>query len=187
MITIDVQKGFHDPHWGNRNQPDCEKNIETCLRFWRAQNLPIIHVKHRSLEDDSPLRPERPGFQFMDFLVPEANERIIEKTVNSAFIGTDLEKILKESNFENLVFVGFTSDHCVSTSCRMGANLGFSCTIVSDAVATFDRTHASGEIFPAELVHRVGLASLSGEFAEIRDTHSLTLNRNVMQSRTHDR
>ena len=46
------------------------------------------------------------------------------KGVNSAFIGTQLEEILKESEVRTLVIAGLTTDHCVSTTTRMAANLG---------------------------------------------------------------
>ena len=172
LITIDVQEGFRDLYWGPRNNPRCEENIETLLGLWRVQGWPVVHVQHSSLEEESPLRPDRKGFAFMDFVNPQQGETLVSKTVNSAFIGTDLEKSLKLNRISALVFVGLTSDHCVSTSCRMASNLGFDCKIVADATATFER-RMKDKVFPAELVHHVSLASLSGEFAKIVSTKDL--------------
>jgi nicotinamidase-related amidase len=55
----------------------------------------------------------------------------------------------------------------VSTTARMSANLGYETFVVSDATATFDRKGVDGEIIPAEVMHKVALASLNEEFATI--------------------
>jgi nicotinamidase-related amidase len=167
LVLIDVQKGFSDLFWGRRNNPDLESRLAELLRLWRAKGAPIYHVQHLSTEYNSPLRPERPGVAFMDFAKPIQGELVIQKNVNSAFIGTQLEKVFREAGVEELVLAGFTTDHCVSTTTRMAANLGFKVSLSSDTTATFDRTDIDGQHYSAELVHRVSLASLNKEFATV--------------------
>ena len=170
LVLIDIQEGFHDPYWGNRNNPAFEKNAGQLLRFARENSFPIYHVRHHSTEMNSPLRPDRAGVKFMHFIEPRANEPLITKQVNSAFIGTDLEAQLKTAGLTHLILAGLTSDHCVSTTARMAKNLGFEVTVSSDATATFDRYSAEGTRFEAELVHHVSLASLNSEFATVSST-----------------
>ena len=170
LLLIDVQEGFHDSYWGHRNNPKFEANVSQLLQAWRSQRREIIHVQHLSTEADSPLAPGKDGTAFMDFAQPFPNERIFSKSVNSAFIGTDLEQYLKEAHIHNLVIVGLSTDHCVSTSTRMAANLGFKVFLVSDATATFERRGITSELYPADLVHAVSLASLAHEFAELKTT-----------------
>lgn len=169
LLVIDVQQGFLDPYWGKCGDPHVVGKISAAIGAWRNREWPLVHVKHCSTDSKSPLFPNSPGNDFMDESKPLRGETVIEKNVNSAFIGTELEQLLRKHGVADLVLVGFTSDHCVSTSARMAANLGFGVTVLSDATATFDRTGPDGVTYPAETVHRVSLASLHGEFARVVD------------------
>ena len=172
VISIDVQKGFHNPYWGERNNFQAEANIQKIMQMVREKNVPLIHVQHLSSNPLSPLRPGQAGVEFMDNLGPIRGERIFQKKVNSIFIGTLLEDYLKSEHITSLIMMGFTSDHCVSASVRMAANLGFKVKVVSDATVAFNR-EGFGLQFTADLVHKVSLSSLQGEFAELVNTFEI--------------
>ena len=167
LVMIDVQRAFEDPRWGPRNNPEAEENIASLLGAWRTAGAPLIHIQHRSTSPEGLFRGA--AFQFKDVAAPLSGEAVVEKRVNSAFIGTDLEERLRESNARTLVIAGLTTDHCCSTTARMAANLGFEVLFASDATATFARTTPSGRAFSAEDMHDSALASLADEFAEILD------------------
>ena len=173
LLLIDVQQGFDESRWGKRNNPEAEKRIAELLAAWRAAGLPVVHVQHQSLEPGSPLRAGMPGSAFKPEALPRAGEPVFRKHVNSAFIGTDLETHLRGKGIEELVLVGLTTDHCVSTTARMAGNLGFRVVVVEDATATFERTGPDGSRHEADLVHRLALASLHGEFATVKRAHQL--------------
>jgi nicotinamidase-related amidase len=170
LILIDVQKGFDAPFWGSRNNPYAESNMVRLLEAWRGTGRPIVHIRHMSVESESPLRPGQSGNDFKNEVAPLPGEHIEEKIVNSAFIGTGLEQYLRKNGLETLVIVGLTTDHCVSTSTRMAGNLGFQTYVVADATATFDRTAHDGRRFLADEVHAFALASLHDEFATVVST-----------------
>ena len=173
LIVIDVQKGMDNPRLGKRNNPDAEKRIETLLGAWRATGKPVIHVQHDSVERQSELRPDRPGNAVKEEAKPIDGEPVFRKNVNSAFIGTKLESYLRERGIDNLVMVGLTTEHCVSTSARMAANLGFNVTIVADATAAFEKNGYDGKHYTADEVHSVELAGLNQEFATIRESKDI--------------
>lgn len=170
LLVIDVQEGFTHPRWGARNNPDAERNIAALLDAWRDAKRPIIHVQHISQQPGSVFAPGAPGNVIKAIVAPRGDEPVIRKHQNSAFIGTDLERRLRDAGITHLVITGLTTDHCVSTTTRMAGNLGFVPFLVADATATFERTGPTGEHYTAQQIHDVNLASLHGEFADVVDT-----------------
>lgn len=174
LLTIDVQKGmdvYRDEY--HRNNPDLEHNIARLQDAWRRSGRPLIHVQHLSTVPESPLRPGQPGVDIKDEVRPLPGEPVVQKSVNSAFIGTNLEADLRRRGVTTLVMVGLQTNMCVSTTARMAGNLGFTTYVVSDATATFDNTGPDGKSYAAQLLHDVALADLHGEFATVVDTATL--------------
>src|SRR3954453_5338027 len=96
LIVVDVQKAIDDPSWGgDRNNADGESNTGRLLAFFRERRLQIFHVRHLSREPHSTYRPNQPLCEFKDEVAPLPGERVIGKSVNSAFIGTTLERELR--------------------------------------------------------------------------------------------
>src|ERR1041385_2098963 len=175
LLLIDIQKGFSDiPYWGGgRNNPDAETKASELLKLWRKEGLPIYHIKHCSTTPASPLRPTHPGNEFLDIVKPMPGEPVVEKNVNSAFIGTDLKDQLDRLAIKKLVIVGLTTDHCVSTTTRMAGHFGYETYLVDDATATFNKKGSNGQNFTADLIHETAIASLKDEFATIVSTDSI--------------
>ena len=173
LVVIDVQYGLDAPRLGVRNNPDAEKRIADLLAAWRETGRPVIHVQHMSTEPQSQLRPGLPGNAIKKEALPIAGEPLFQKNVNSAFIGTGLEEYLRSKGIQSLVMVGMTTNHCISTSARMAANLGFNVTIVADATAAHEQRSYDGTHYSGEALHNAELASLNEEFASIRKSSDL--------------
>jgi nicotinamidase-related amidase len=168
-VPIDYQRGFRDPRWGARNNPGAEDNALRLIAAFRAAGLPIFHIRHLSQTPGSPLNG--PGAVFLPGFAPQDGEPLIEKAVNSVFIGTDLEARLRGAEIGRLVICGLTTPHCVSIKTRMAANLGFEVLLAEDACAAFennaDTSFDGGLAFSAEEIHRAARARLHGEFATV--------------------
>lgn len=177
LLHIDVQQGVDVlEYWGGptgrRNNPEAEANMLTLLDGWRTANGFVGFTRHDSREAGSPLKfslptgDQKPGFDI------RPDELVVEKDVNSGFIGTSLELELRRARISRLVVVGFFTNMCVETTVRMAGNLGFDTYLVHDACATTNRVAPDGTDHDAELVHAMSVASLHGEFCTAIDTAS---------------
>lgn len=169
LLIIDAQKAIDDPRWGRRNNPDLERNLARLLAAWRGAGRRVIHVRHLSREPDSTYRPDGPGAPFKPEVEPLPGETILGKQVCNAFIGTGLETLLRRDGHTALVIAGVITNNSVEATARMAGDLGFQTYVLSDATATVDKRDLSGRLWPAEDVHALSLANLSGEYARIVD------------------
>jgi nicotinamidase-related amidase len=143
------------------------------LAHWRQQSWPVIHVRHDSLDPKSHYRPGQPGHDFKPEATPLAEEVVIAKTTNSAFIGTDLETRLHHAGHRNLVVAGVITNNSIEATVRMSGNLGFDTWLVEDACFTFGRTDWRGTARTADEVHAMSLANLDGEYCTVITTAAL--------------
>jgi nicotinamidase-related amidase len=176
LIVVDAQKGFDDPAWGVRNNPDCDDNIIALVDDWSGHGRPIVYVRHDSTADEaelpsSVLIPGNPGNELRDYLDMAAPDLLVSKHVNSAFHGSpDLHAWLMDQQAAGVVVCGMTTNHCVETTVRVGANLGHDVLLPIDATFTFDRRHPDGGSLTADEITRATAASLHDEFANVTST-----------------
>ena len=177
LVVVDVQRAFADlDHFsptGRRDNPDCEANVGRLIEAWRERGEPVVFVRHDSVEPGSPLAPGTPGNEFQDVVTGDP-DLLVSKSVNSSFLGTpDLAAWLRGEGIDRIALCGIQTNHCVETTARMGANLGFEVLFVRDACHTFDRASFDGEIVSAQELTRATLASLHDEFATIVRTEDV--------------
>ncbi|MFT8781375.1 cysteine hydrolase family protein [Acetobacter orientalis] len=175
LLIVDAQEAFRlmDAEGAVSSNSGALENIRRILDSYREAGQQIIHVRHFSRNPESKFRPDKPGYRVMPEAQELPSEPVIVKRENSAFIGTGLEAFLRDHGITSLTIVGGTINHCVETTARMAANLGFHVTLISDATWAYGLTEPDGTVFPAKLVHAVSLANLRGEFADIRGTQDI--------------
>lgn len=172
LLVIDVQRAIDAPCHaadGLRNNPDAEKNISRLLAVWRLDGRPIVHIRHDSTFIASAYRPGQDGNDFKTEVAPAAGETVIPKQTNSAFIGTELERYLRDRGIETLLVSGVSTNNSVEATVRMAGNLGFQTYLVSDACFTFARRDFHGRLRTADEVHSMSLANLHEEYCTVLD------------------
>lgn len=181
LLLIDTQKGVLTlSHWGGptgrMNNPACQDNLVALLRAFRDAGRTVAFTRHDSSEPDSPLKFSLPTGAQLDGLEIRDGEIVVEKDVNSGFIGTSLEIDLRRAGIRRLVIAGYFTNFCVETTTRMAGNMGFDVYLAHDGCATCNRIGLDGTDYDPDLVHDMAIASMNGEFCTaIRSEDAIAL------------
>ncbi len=167
LVVVDVQKAFDilEAKGIPRNNPDAIVRIADLLAAFRRAGSAIVHIRHRGTSPNTLFKGT--ACEPRDEARERNGEPVVWKSVNSAFIGTDLEACLRRRGIHTLVLCGATSNHCVETTTRMAGNLGFDARFVQDATWTFERVGPDGRVYAADDIQAMTEANLSDEFAGI--------------------
>ena len=169
LLLVDVQEGVNDVEYyggpsGKRNNDSAEENMRCLLTEWRRLGKQVAFTRHNSRELNSPLKLSLETGKQIEGLDIHESDIVVDKDVNSGFIGTSLELELRRSGIDRLVVMGFYTNYCIETTVRMAGNLWFDTYLVHDACAAINTLGHDGTYYEADLVHNMSNASMHGEF-----------------------
>ena len=168
LVMIDIQNDYFERgKWELVGAKEAAKQAQMILKQFRDKDLPIIHVQHVSMRPDAIFfLPDTEGVEIHQSVTPVANEKVIVKHSPNSFINTTLFESLQAESITHLVICGMMTNMCVDATTRAAKDLGFECTVISDACATRN-LEIDGEIVRAKDVHNSFLASFSFYYAEV--------------------
>ena len=178
LLIVDVQNDFlADGGWFANHGQDVEPmrdavvNVDRFISVARAAGVRPIFVK--AIYDEKWLskpmleRHELVGFDShhcqsgtwgAEFYVvrPEPDDDVIVKHRYSAFMGTELDPLLRAQGVENLIIVGVTTNVCVESTARDGYMLDYHIVLVEDCTASY-----------SEEPHQATLANIRRAFGRV--------------------
>ena len=92
---------------GKRNNDSAEENMRCLLTEWRRLGKQVAFTRHNSRELNSPLKLSLETGKQIEGLDIHESDIVVDKDVNSGFIGTSLELELRRSGIDRLVVMGF--------------------------------------------------------------------------------
>lgn len=116
----------------HRLSPDL-REVGSMSRFWYNKDLRDCRDKPEMR--DRLLVQGTWGAEIIDELMPQEGEMVIEKRRFSAFVGTELDMMLKTYDIRYLVFTGVATNICVESSLRDASHLEYLSILASDATA----------------------------------------------------
>ncbi len=129
--------------------------IQSVLAEFRRKKLPVFHILRVHRADGSDVEIIRQdlfrkqpfavagthGAAVIDELAPRPGEYILTKTRMSAFIGTELDLMLRTLNITTLVVCGIQTPNCIRTTVFDAIAYNYPVVLVGDATGA-----ASGEV-----------------------------------------
>ena len=148
-------------------------NAGLLLNKARKEDIPIFHIAHHGEDNGNVFDPLSSNVAIVDDLKPMNGEKTITKKHPNAFYNTDLEELISATQKQQIIFAGFMSHMCVSSSVRAAFDLGFQNFVCHDACATRDLPNATRETISADTMHDTAMAALQDRFAALVSTDEL--------------
>jgi nicotinamidase-related amidase len=150
LVIIDIQDFYFPEGDLPLDNPElAADNASLLLEHYRSNNDLVIHVRHNY----------EPGGGIYKIVSPVENEVVISKDQVNAFLGSNLDSILKSNSITDLVLCGMQTHMCLEAATRAASDLGYSCTVVEDACTTRQLKYGDA-VVAAKDVHFVTLATL---------------------------
>lgn len=179
LVAIDLQNGFLHPDGSMAalgrdvsRLADLIPRIEKLLSAVRLLGVPILYTKHayrtgypeggrqlahvRGLSDIGGLLERAWDAEFVDQLAPGAADVVVVKRRYDAFLGTDLELLLRSLGIERLYVAGVATNMCVESTVRSASQRDFAVTVVSDCTGA-----------PDPQLHDASLRAMAYAFADV--------------------
>ncbi|WP_406072382.1 cysteine hydrolase family protein [Micromonospora sp. NBC_01638] len=188
LVVIDVQESFRQrPIWAYGSNPDLIRQVERLVAAARERGDLVVWVLHSEPGSGGLFDPAVGHVRLIDGLVPAEGEPTLIKTAHNAFTATNLQQLLTQTGIHDIIVCGIRTEQCVETTTRVGADLGYRMTFVTDATLTFPIPHRDlpetatvAEILAdprtltnEQIVTRTEYA-LAGRFATIRTVDEVT-------------
>lgn len=190
LVVIDPQNDFlHPDGWYASHGVDiehmrrCIDPVKQLAAACRDHGIPIIWTRHgfRDAQDGGWLVSMRPflrdgglrigtwGYEVLDELGAQEEDRYVEKNRLSAFFQTNLELQLRAVNAETVLIAGVLTNQCVAATSKDAMFRDFKAIVVEEATGTtLPHLHA-----PALEMMQVGWAEVRGLGATLDSLRAL--------------
>ncbi len=151
LLVVDMQNDFAHPEgsFPIRGIEPVLENLSRLVERFRGLRRPLLFTRHVSDPGANPiellvypamarggLRQGTWGWEIHETLRPRPGEPVFDKNRFDAFMGTDLESVLRSAGVEDLLVGGCQTQICCDTTARSASCRDFRVTLLSDACAT---------------------------------------------------
>lgn len=171
LIVIDVQNEYVTGNLPIEYPPldTALTNIGLAMDAARAAAVPVIVVQHDSPAAAPVFAKGSDGWKLHPTVAGRQADHHINKTLASAFAGTDLAQWLAEHGIDTLAVAGFMTHNCDAATIYHAAHAGMKVEFLADASGALPYENAAGKV-SAEEIHRVFCTVFHSSFAAVTST-----------------
>ncbi|MER7134570.1 cysteine hydrolase family protein, partial [Streptosporangium saharense] len=146
LVVIDVQNEYFTGALPIAFPPRQESlaNIVAAAEAARAHGVPVVVVRHTAPAESPMFAGGSPSWELREEIGREPYDHLVDKTLASAFAGTDLAEWLAAEGVDTLAIAGYMTQNCDESTARDAAHLGLSVEFLSDATGTVPLSNSAG-------------------------------------------
>lgn len=171
LIVVDVQNDYDGGNLAIEHPPfnQTSPQIARAMDEATARGIKVAVIKMITPSTAMVFRPGTPGAELLPEIAQRPRDHYVEKTLPSAFTGTDLELWLRRNGVETVTVVGYMSHNCDLSTVIHAMHMGFDVEFLSDATGAVSYSNSAGHA-TAEEIHRVVKVVLQARFAAVLST-----------------
>ena len=139
MIVVDMQVGLRNGA-PKHDLPGVIGRINRLAAMVRGRAGTVVWIQHCGRAGDD-FAPDKPGCALLPELDRHPADRVVRKTLNDPFVGTDLQATLQETASARVLVAGWATDFCVDATVRSAVSHNHEVVVVSDGHTLSDRPH----------------------------------------------
>lgn len=139
LLVVDVQNALikAKPYHVDIFLNDLKRLIFHC----RKNAIEVIFVRHH----DDDLKYGSHDWEIFSELEPSSEEKIIDKTFNSAFRDTELRKYLDQRGISQVIITGMQTELCIDATIKVAFEFGYKVIVPKGLTSTFDNRLLTAE------------------------------------------
>jgi nicotinamidase-related amidase len=171
LVVIDVQNEYIS---GNLRieRPDPRRSLDRIGRAMdvaAAYGISVVVVQNSAPATAPIFAKGSPGWQLHESIARRPRSHYVEKTLPSAFAGTDLAHWIDREGIDTLTLAGYMTHNCVAATAFHALHAGLAVEVLSDATGSVPYANAAGRA-EAENIHHVFSVVFQSRFAAVLDT-----------------
>jgi nicotinamidase-related amidase len=171
LVVIDVQNEYVTGKLRIEYPPveTSLHNIGRAMDAAREAGVKVVVVQHDVPEGAPIFAKGSDGWKLHPVVESRADDHRINKTMASAFTGTDLKAWFDAQEIDTLTIVGYMTHNCDASTIYEAAHAGYQVEFLSDATGSLPYANAAGKA-SAEEIHRVFSTVFHSNFAAVVKT-----------------
>jgi nicotinamidase-related amidase len=172
LIVIDVQNEYVS---GNLliEYPDVRlslNNIGNAIDSAREAGIPVVVVENSAPPGSPIFAKGSREWELHEVVSRRTYDHHLEKTLPSAFAGTNLAAWIAANEIDTLTVIGYMTHNCISSTVQHALHAGLAVEVLYDATGAVPYANKAGNV-TAEQIHRAFNVVFQSRFAAVLETN----------------